>query len=302
MTIPINLPTDLLDELPNTSTLHDVEAALVETLKGGRAALPVLPGIATQALELANDPDSSIMQFAQLVRTDPPIAARFLATANSSFYSRGREILSVNDAVGRIGMSGSRDLIFQVVYAANAAGLRKYQSLVQRSFQRSVLCGLICRISAPLLKVQVPDAYLCGLLHDIGQARIYRILSEGKVFCDDEDAKALVEKYHPRAGMELAVRWALPDDIVQVCRRHHEAGPPGSPQLRLVRFADKLAPLVEAASAPEQTLQQIALDAQDLIDLSLDSSQVEQVVERVVSIVGPQPLSSPERLSASRDI
>jgi HD-like signal output (HDOD) protein len=62
------------------------------------------------------------------------------------------------------------------------------------------------------------------------------------------EALALVDKYHPRAGAELAMRWALPDEIVQVCRRHEEKGPATSDQLRLVRVSDLVAPFVEEQS------------------------------------------------------
>ena len=103
-------------------------------------------------------------------------------------------------------------------------GLKAFQSEVEASFQRSVLCGVICRVAAPLLRLNVADAYLCGLLHDIGESRVYRILSEGKAKPAEGEAEALVRKYHPRAGAELAMRWALPDEIVQVCRRHEEQG------------------------------------------------------------------------------
>jgi len=182
------------------------------------------------------------------VMKDPPIAARFLATANSALYSRGQTIRSVHDAVARIGLAAARDLVFQVVYASTMTGMKHFQDEVQASFRRSVLCGVLCRIAAPVLGLNISDAYLCGLLHDIGEARVYRILDETKNVPGREEAAQLVRRYHPRAGAELAMRWALPDDIVQVCRRHEETEPVANDRLRLVRLADLLAPRVEEAS------------------------------------------------------
>jgi HD-like signal output (HDOD) protein len=67
-----------------------------------------------------------------------------------------------------------------------------------------------------------------------------------------EEVASLVQKYHPRAGAELAMRWALPDEIVQVCRRHEERGAPPSDQLRLVRVADLVAaPVKDQSDTPE---------------------------------------------------
>jgi HD-like signal output (HDOD) protein len=207
---------------------------------------------------------------------DPPIAARFIATANSALYSRGQTIRSVGDAVARIGLGASRDLVFQVVYANTVTGLKQFQDEVEASFLRSVLCGVICRVAAPLLRLNVADAYLCGLLHDIGESRIYRILSEGKVTPGPEEAASLVERYHPRAGAELAMRWALPDEIVQVCRRHEEHGAPPSDQLRLVRVADLVVAAVkEQSDSPE-------LPQPELDELGVSVEQARTIIGRSI--------------------
>jgi HD-like signal output (HDOD) protein len=250
--LTVNISKSILEPVTPEDQPSPAEVALVQTLEGGRAALPLLPHVATQALELANDPDSGVREFAELIMRDPPIAARFIATANSALYSRGQTIRSVQDAIARIGLGAARDLVFQVVYANAVTGLKAFQAQVEASFQRSVLCGVICRLAAPLLRLNVADAYLCGLLHDIGESRVYRILSESKVPPAEGEVAALVRKYHPRAGAELAVRWALPDEIVQVCRRHEERGAPSSDQLRLVRVADMVVEHVrEQSDNPE---------------------------------------------------
>jgi HD-like signal output (HDOD) protein len=249
--ISVSISKAVLEPLLAMAQSSAAEAALVQTLEGGRAALPLLPHVAAKALELANRPESTAREFGDLVMTDPPIAARFLATANSALYSRGQTILSVPEAVSRIGLSGSRDLVFQVVYASTVSGMKLYQAEVQESFRKSVLAGVVCRVAAPLLKLELGEAYLCGLLHDIGESRVYRILSEGKVTPAAGEAAELVQKYHPRAGAELAMRWALPEDIVQVCRLHEEKGVPQSEHLRLVRVADLLVGHMNADASVE---------------------------------------------------
>jgi HD-like signal output (HDOD) protein len=265
--INVQISKHLLAPLGQPSAASLAEAALVQTLEGGRAALPLLPQVATQALELANNKESTVREFSELIMKDPPIAARFLATANSALYSRGQTIRSVHDAVARIGLAAARDLVFQVVYASTTGGMKHFQPEVQASFHKSVLCGVLCRIAAPLLGLDVTDGYLCGLLHDIGESRVYRILDEGKPVPDAAEAAVLVRKHHPRAGAELAMRWALPDDIVQVCRRHDEAGPPATERLRLVRVADVLAPRV---ADPAAKFPPLADEKLDRLGVSLD--------------------------------
>lgn len=232
----------------------ELELALVERLSGGRAALPVLPAVAQLALDLVNDPEAQVTEFARLVEKDPPIAARFLSVANSALYSRGRKVTSLEEAVMRLGLYGCRDLLMQVVYASTLSGLRKFQTEVQASFERSVVAGLICRAAAAELHIRSKEAYLCGLLHDIGESRVYRILSELSEKCDDADAQVLVQRYHERAGEDLAKAWKLPDEIQEVCRAHHDVPAFGvelSETSRLVRIADLLIDFVHQVGAGE---------------------------------------------------
>jgi HD-like signal output (HDOD) protein len=275
--INVQISKHLLSPIPS-SAVSMIEATLIQTLEGGRAALPLLPQVAAQALEIANNADSTVREFSELIMKDPPIAARFLATANSALYSRGQTIRSVHDAVARIGLAASRDLVFQVVYASTMTGMKHFQNEVQSSFRRSVLCGVLCRIAAPLLGLEISDAYLCGLLHDIGESRVYRILDEAKSVPASEEAVQLVRKYHPRAGAELAMRWALPDDIVQVCRRHEDADAPASDRLRLVRLADLLVSRVEEAGKEPTPLAGSGIEA---LNVSVDLAQT--IIDRGLS-------------------
>jgi putative nucleotidyltransferase with HDIG domain len=219
------------------------ERDITEKLSTGKGALPVLPRVASQALLLANDAKASITQFAKLIESDPPIAARFLALANSALYSRGTTIRTALEATARIGMASSRDLIFQVVYATNLAGVKRFRREVQQCYDRSVKCATLCRVASRLLHPDLRDAYLCGLLHDIGESRVYRLLDDHDVLTDDE-AKQLVQHYHPRAGVDLAERWGLPVEIIQVCREHEGKPLPQVPAVRLVQLSHVLLPAV----------------------------------------------------------
>src|SRR5690606_29656246 len=225
MNVEMQVPSDVADLLAVAGRQPSrLELALVERLTGGRAALPMLPAVAQDALTLVNNPDASVAAFAQLIEKDPPIAARFLSVANSALYSRGRKVSSMSEAVMRLGIYGCRDLLMQVVYASTLTGLKKYQDAVQASFRASVTSGLICRAVCVELEIQFREAYLCGLLHDIGESRTYRILSELAEPDDEDEVPDLVQRYHERAGAELAQMWKLPEEIQKVCMDHHTTG------------------------------------------------------------------------------
>ncbi|MFW5740978.1 MAG: diguanylate cyclase, partial [Myxococcota bacterium] len=214
-----------------------VERALQRALENQRAALPVLPEVAAKALRIANDPNADLRRFSALVDRDPHIAARFISIANSVIYSRGIKTTSTNAAIVRVGLIGARDILFQVVYSASAVGLPRYQEAVTVSFRRSVLAAVAARVGSRYLSIRFPYDYLAGLLHDIGEARVYRVLASLPRPPSDAVAAQFVQQYHCRAGVELAEAWNLPEEIVHACGHHHDAED-DSTAVRLVRFAD----------------------------------------------------------------
>jgi diguanylate cyclase (GGDEF)-like protein len=218
-----------------------VEQELLRKLDGGRTALPVLPIAAAEALKLAAGPDADLVRLATLLDRDPHFAARFLSLANSVIYSRGIRTTNMRDAIMRIGLAASRDLLFQIVYAASTFGVPRFQDAVSRSFQRSVLSALAARTVVQVLHRSHPYAYLIGLLHDIGEARVYRILASIPAAPRVADVvEQLVARYHCRAGAELATAWQLPSDIVEVCADHHAVPTPQQFHVRLAVAADAL--------------------------------------------------------------
>ena len=245
LAIPVTQPPPSVDT-PQSA----LETELLRRLETGRTALPVLPQVATLAVKLAGDPAANVDELAKLVDTDPPIAARFLSVANSAAYWRGFNTSNTQAAIVRLGLARTRDLLFQVVYANSARGLRRFQSQVRASFNRSVRCAVAARAVAITLGLPQEMDYMCGLLHDIGESRLYRIFDAmTPVPTDKAEVKRLVHKYHCRAGAEIAMAWRLPAEIVDACAAHHDGPVQDSPHVRMVMVADVL---VDALTAPQR--------------------------------------------------
>jgi putative nucleotidyltransferase with HDIG domain len=240
----------------------------------------VLPHVAAVALKLASDPEAQIQDVAQLVDTDPPIAARFLSVANSVSYWRGWLAESTHAAIVRLGLANTRDLLFQVVYASSTTGLKKYHAQVQDCFRQSVDTAVAARTISRKLGIDTEYDYMCGLLHNIGEARILRILDELAIKPESkEQIGHLVSRYHCPAGAEVAMAWKLPTAIVDACAAHHDVAAASVPHVRLVMIADLLVaalPVGIASGAPK-------LDLDGLAALGLDESSALALYEDVLN-------------------
>ncbi|MCA9631698.1 MAG: HDOD domain-containing protein [Myxococcales bacterium] len=250
-----------------------LEKGLVRLMRNGVTALPVLPQVAASALQLANDPKAGPRDLADLIDGDPPIAARFLSVANSAAYYRGYAAPTTRDAVIRLGLATTRDLLFQVVYGASTHGVGGFQAQVADSFKRSVLAGSAARLAAKRLGRRYEYDYMCGLLHDIGEARIYRLLAKLPPTKNMRLVRALVERYHTSAGAEIAMAWRLPAEIVDCCAAHHDLDTEHEPHVRLVMIADAC---VDALLGDGYS--RIGVDPQRFARLGVDQDTAEALV------------------------
>ncbi len=273
-----------------------LETYLQKQLSNGRAGLPLLPAAAEEALKLAQDPRTDIGRIAKLVERDPSLAARFVALAGSAAYSGRIRPTSTTAALVRIGLFAARDLLLQVVYERAHEKLPIFSGEVTTSFARSVRTAVAARQLGKMIAPHYELAYLCGLLHDIGEARIYRILAAMPEAANEPDkVDDLIRRYHAAAGADVARAWSLPPDIATVCAGHHTAVTAHSPTgMKLVVGADAM---VRLADLPKEVSSDVEhADVMLLKTLGVPQSAVPLLVDavRIEALKEPEdgPISS----------
>ncbi len=211
-------------------------------LARGTADLPVLPDAAMEALRLAQKPEMSFAEVVRGVEVEPPLAARILAHVNSPLYSRGVPIASLQQALARMGVQATRDILYMAVYGSALFDTPRYQARVRRVFDRGVLIGRAARALARSAEHQELDpdlGFLAGLLHDIGRTRCLKLIAGYAERAPDAEVRSAVEALHARAGADLVMAWHLPSELGEVCLHHLEPEEDQS-LARLVQLADLL--------------------------------------------------------------
>ncbi len=245
---------------PSDATPLEIE--LARRLRTGRIAMPVLPEIAAVALRLAKDRDVPPDAIVDLVNRDPALAARFLGAVNALDVHRTEPVATARAAVSELGAVRTRDLLDQIGYAAASTGRPRYAAELGASYRRSVRCAQAAQAVALRIGTAGEGAYLVGLLHDLGEARVLRALAE----CTEEtvspaEVVRLVGRWHEAAGAQLATAWRLPSAIVAVCTRHHGDPAGASPEQLLAMASDAI---VDASSSGMTTARRAVLTAMRL--------------------------------------
>ena len=93
-------------EAQSLSTTANQLISDIETImdKGG-IQVPLLPEVANKVVTLSQNPESDAIQLAQLIQSDPSLAAHVMRIANSAACTPTASLVSLQQAITRLGMN-----------------------------------------------------------------------------------------------------------------------------------------------------------------------------------------------------
>jgi len=178
-----------------------------------------------------------------VLRRDAALAAHLLRVANSALYRGPSAIVSLQQAVSRLGMERVRDVALAIACGTRVFAVRGFAKEVRAELRHALGTAEFAQRLARGLRLNVEEAFLAGLLHDVGRV----VLLDLAVALDRrlqtraprEALLGLTGAGHERVGGLLATRWELSPRVVAAITSHHE--PDGTPLAAVVHLADRLA-------------------------------------------------------------
>ncbi|MBI5544085.1 MAG: HDOD domain-containing protein [Deltaproteobacteria bacterium] len=221
--------------------------AAKRTIESADYRPPMLPEVAVRLTQLAARADADVATIEKTVATDPAVAAQVLSRANSAAMSRGIAVTSLRIAITRLGLADVRDIAFDMVARTRLFKVAEYSARMHELLEAAQLAGQLSREVCRLLRLEPDLAYLCGLLHDLGEAIILSVLADSARASRSELPPAelrdeLVETYHAQIGAKVCERWKLAPALVDAVAFHHrpERSTHPSQMARVVAVADRL--------------------------------------------------------------
>jgi putative nucleotidyltransferase with HDIG domain len=237
-------------ESPQSDVLkapNDLRAALRERLAEGKLDLPILPEVAMQVVRLTTAGDCGARELAELIRRDQAIAGHLLRIANSALYSRGVSITSLQMALSRLGMARIREMTLAISCQSRVFSARGREGDVRRVFRHSLAAAMFASEIARTQRRNVDEAFLLGLLHDVGRPVVMQALAdltaERTCALTEVEYWSAVDEAHAEVGADILAKWGLSEKLVEAVRHHHAAAvEPGlSCSWAQIRLADDLA-------------------------------------------------------------
>lgn len=133
--------------------------------------LKALPPSVTEVLKRINNARCSLEQIAKPIRQDPAIAIKILKLANSSVYSRGEPVETVEQALTRIGLDKVRQIMLNISVIDQFRSISIVEQVSATHFwEHSIACGIIAAEIAHARGVnETTAAFTMGLIHDVGR-------------------------------------------------------------------------------------------------------------------------------------
>lgn len=196
--------------------------------------LPSLPQVLLKILDAVNHDTADFHSLAEIIRQDSAIAARLISIANSSFYRRHNLCDSVDRALMTLGLETVKTLVITAAVKQYFGHFNAQQHrFLRRFWLRSLVAAHCAQVLANLTRYNSPsEAYLCGLLIDVGQLCLlggdtggYQALLDAH---GDDDRQLigaeqqLLQTSHDEIGGLLIDSWQLDSFMADAVRFHHQ--------------------------------------------------------------------------------
>ncbi|MCD6459092.1 HDOD domain-containing protein [bacterium] len=264
--------------------------------------LPTLPHVIGKLAGVLENPMVSAEEVNTVISSDQVLTAKVLRLVNSAFYGFPGQISSVTHAIVILGFTTIRSVALSAsvfdVFSLNGGSIQFDR---RKFWQHAVGTAVISKAIAHYKGYpEEEDAFVAGLLHDIGKIIIDQCLHDlfmkiiKEVYDNDilfiEAEEKFMDCNHQHLGKWLSENWKLPVRLREAIAHHHnpERAREGYQLACFVHLADILCRAKKIGCARDTQIPKIShkawhwlglqepelLELFELIDLEIDKAQI----------------------------
>lgn len=256
-------PSASLDQVIGAS--GELRTEVCGRIADGKVNLPLLPQVASQVLMMAANAQADAAQLSALIHRDPALAGQVLRIANSAAYRPSMPIVSLQQAVARLGLNTVTEIALVASLQSGTFKVPGFESELKTLWRHAIASGLFAKEIARLLRSNVEAAFLCGLLHGVGKPALLQVVADSdRILRHPEQTNqartrvpvvasrppsdrrmiaALLEELHTAVGLRIAAAWGLPGPVVAALGTYatYHDSTTVAPEAMITCLADRLA-------------------------------------------------------------
>lgn len=216
--------------------MHEHIRKRIETVISNLDALPSLPDVVSKIINMVNDPDVDFKKVAEEISKDQSITTNILKISNSAYFSKGKEISSVDKALITLGLKEVKDI---VVVAATKQVLDKpvigYDLAKGDLWKHNIAVAMLSKkIALDHKKRALSDVvFTGGIIHDVGKTvlalyvantfqDILQTTNEKQITFSQAEHE-IMGFDHQEIGEKILAKWQFPEILQHIVRYHHDA-------------------------------------------------------------------------------
>ncbi len=207
-----------------------LEPKTVAKLVAGIETLPTLPDVLSEVSSMARDADSSIDELVSLISKDCSLYVRILKLSNLAAFGFSRRISNIRQAIGILGLKETQRYAASVPVYHSGGDKAEFDYRAYR--KHSISCARLAKFVSLNLKIcKAEEAYVAGLLHDVGKIAlaVKKRGKQGKApsrrsAAGSSGQRTLQESHevsHMDVGYCLGENWNLPRTLTNATLYHH---------------------------------------------------------------------------------
>jgi putative nucleotidyltransferase with HDIG domain len=319
----VNPPVPSYDK--DEGSMSDSAAQRSQMILQQLESLPTLPMVALRVLELTSQSRTSARDVVTVIESDPALTTRILRIVHRADGGIRGEINSIERAVVLLGFDAVRNAslavgVFETFGPHAERGIRPGKFSREEFWKHCLAVACVAELLAEQTpksaRVDPSEAFVAGLLHDIGKVAIdaalpksfARVVDAAEMLRADiaDVERNVIGMDHMVIGKRLAERWMLPAvlrDAIWLHNQSPEALPPNLKNPRLVNIvtlADAAARHAHIGYSGNYTY---AIQAASLLDaLGLTPAQLDAAQAGLVTRLEPRAKALGLGESSSDDI
>jgi putative nucleotidyltransferase with HDIG domain len=275
---------------------RSIVEAINDNIDKDNLNIPVFNSVALRIQKVLAKQDYSIEDINKLIMADAGLTSQVLKVSNSSFYAGLSKVSTIRDAIVRLGGSCVANIAMMATQQDNYRSSDPKLNEIMRTLWRHALC---CAIGAKWLAAKTnfatlkEEAFLAGLLHDIGKLFLLKVME--KIIMEGNQKGAIspalitevMESMHVAQGANLMEKWNMPDTYCAVVREHHaDDWDQGNALLAIVRLVNLTCRKVGVHISPDPSLVLFACsEAQALGIREITLAELEIVIEDAIKLI-----------------
>jgi len=201
---------------------------IINKFKKEEISLPVLPKIIQDIQEVISDSDATVGALAKVIQKDAIISVRLVSTANSPLFAGHQKILTVSDAITRMGLKETQSIVSATITKnIFQSGNNQLIALMEKLWLHSLSCGYAAKCIALRLGFEDPERFfLIGLSHDIGKVVLLKAvseMSERDFTMNENEIVKNIQAVHTSIGGVTMRHWKFSRAFIESATSHNNS-------------------------------------------------------------------------------